>query len=52
MVIHDPIPSDWSANSFRYGDEISMIGRNRYFNANEVLRSLRRHEMIVVPGNM
>jgi murein DD-endopeptidase MepM/ murein hydrolase activator NlpD len=52
MVIHDPIPSDWSSNSFRYGDEISMIGRNRYFNANEVLKSLRRHEMIVVPGNM
>jgi murein DD-endopeptidase MepM/ murein hydrolase activator NlpD len=52
LVIHDPIPSDWSSNSFRYADEISMIGRNRYFNANEVLRSLRRHEMIVVPGNM
>jgi murein DD-endopeptidase MepM/ murein hydrolase activator NlpD len=52
MVIHDPIPSDWSSNSFRYGDEISMIGRNRYFNANEVLRSLRRHEMIVVPSTM
>jgi murein DD-endopeptidase MepM/ murein hydrolase activator NlpD len=52
LVIHDPIPSDWGSNSFRYGDEISMIGRNRYFNANEVLHSLRRHEMIVVPGNM
>jgi len=52
LVIHDPIPSDWGSNSFRYQDEISMIGRNRYFNANEVLRSLRRHEMIVVPGNM
>jgi hypothetical protein len=50
LVIHDPIPSDWSSNSFRYADEISMMGRNRYFNTNEVLRSLRRHEMIVVPG--
>jgi len=50
LVIHDPIPSDWSSNSFRYEDEISMIGRNRYFNANEVLRSLRRNAMIVVPG--
>jgi LysM repeat protein len=49
LVIHDPIPSDWSANSFRYADEISMMGRNRYFNASEVLRSLRRNEMIVVP---
>jgi hypothetical protein len=50
LVIHDPIPSDWSSNSFRYGDEISMIGRNRYFNTNEILRSLRRNVMIVVPG--
>ena len=50
LVIHDPIPSDWGSNSFRYADEISMIGRNRYFNANEVLKSLRRQEMIVVPG--
>ena len=50
FVIHDPIPSDWGANSFRYADEISMIGRNRYFSASEVLRSLRRNEMIVVPG--
>jgi hypothetical protein len=50
LVIHDPIPSDWGANSFRYADEISMMGRNRYFNANEVLRSLRRNEMVVIPG--
>jgi murein DD-endopeptidase MepM/ murein hydrolase activator NlpD len=50
FVIHDPIPSDWSANSFRYEDEISMMGKNRYFSASEVLRSLRRGEMIVVHG--
>jgi len=50
LVIHDPIPSDWGTNSFRYGDEISMIGRNRYFHASEVLHSLRRAEMIVVPS--
>ena len=49
VVIHDPIPSDWGSNSFRYGDEISMMGRNRYFSTNEVLRSLRRNDMIVVP---
>jgi murein DD-endopeptidase MepM/ murein hydrolase activator NlpD len=48
FVIHDPIPSDWGANSFRYGDDISMIGRNRYYSAAEVLRSLRRQDMIVV----
>ncbi|MDR0496063.1 MAG: LysM peptidoglycan-binding domain-containing protein [Treponema sp.] len=50
FVIHDPIPSDWGHNSFRYGDEISMIGRNRYYSAEEVIKALRRNEMIVVPG--
>jgi hypothetical protein len=50
FVIHDPIPNDWSSNSFRYGDEISMIGRNRYYHSVEILRSLRRMDMIVVPG--
>jgi hypothetical protein len=50
FVIHDPIPSDWGANSFRYGDDISMIGRNRYYSSEEVLRSLRRADMIVVQG--
>jgi PKD repeat protein len=50
FVVHDPIPSDWGANSFRYGDEISMMGRNRYFSSAEILRCLRRSEMIVAPG--
>jgi len=49
LVIYDPIPSDWGANSFRYGDEESMIGRNRYYATAELLGSLRRNEMIVVP---
>jgi murein DD-endopeptidase MepM/ murein hydrolase activator NlpD len=50
FVVHDPIPSDWGANSFRYADEISMMGRNRYFSSAELLRSLRRSEMIVAHG--
>jgi hypothetical protein len=50
FVIYDPIPSDWSANSFRYGDERSMIGRNRYYSAGELIRSLRRADMIVAPA--
>jgi hypothetical protein len=49
FVIYDPIPSDWSANSFRYSDDMSMIGRNRYYSSTELLRSLRRADMIVVP---
>jgi LysM repeat protein len=52
FVIHDPIPSDWAVNSFRYGDELSMIGRNRYYSSAELLNSLRRRDMIVVPRQM
>jgi hypothetical protein len=48
FVIHDPIPSDWGVNSFRYGDEISMIGKNRYYSSAELLRCLRRADMILV----
>ncbi|GHV70881.1 hypothetical protein AGMMS49928_20380 [Spirochaetia bacterium] len=48
LVIHDPIPSDWGVNSFRYGDEVSMIGRNRYYSTAELLKSLRRADMIVI----
>ena len=51
LVVHDPIPSDWGANSFRYGDDISMIGRNRYFPTSELLHSLRRPDMIVIKQN-
>jgi LysM repeat protein len=49
FVIHDPIPNDWGANSFRYQDEISMVGRNRYYSTAELLAALRRPSMIVVP---
>jgi murein DD-endopeptidase MepM/ murein hydrolase activator NlpD len=51
FIVHDPIPSDWGANSFRYSDEVSMMGRNRYYSAQELLRSLRRADMIVVSRN-
>jgi LysM repeat protein len=51
FIIHDPIPNDWGSNSFRYQDEISMAGRNRYYSSAELLRSLRRPNMIVVPGS-
>jgi hypothetical protein len=49
FVIHDPIPSDWGTNRFRYQDEISMAGRNRYYSSAELLSVLRRPSMIVVP---
>lgn len=48
LVTYDPIPSDWSSNSFRYADGISMIGRNRYYGAKEIFSSLRRRDAIEV----
>jgi PKD repeat protein len=49
FVSYDPIPNDWTVNSFRYADELSMVGRNRYYNSGEILRARRSHEMIVIP---
>lgn len=36
FIVYDPIPSDWINNGLRYGDGISMIGRNRYYPVEEV----------------
>jgi hypothetical protein len=48
FVVYDAIPSDWSTNSFRYSDGISMIGRNRYYSAAEVFKSMSRSDVIEV----
>ncbi len=48
VVAYDPIPSDWGSNSMRYGDGISMIGRNRYYAAKDLFGSLRRWDVIEV----
>jgi hypothetical protein len=49
FVAYDPIPNDWTVNSFRYADELSMVGRNRYYDSREILRALRSYTMIVIP---
>lgn len=48
FVVYDPIPGDWQTNEFRYQDGISMIGRNRYFLANQVLKSLKGNNVIEI----
>ena len=50
FIVYDPIPSDWNGNTVRYGDEISMLGRNRYYAADGLLASLRRRDMIAIYG--
>ncbi len=41
FIVYDPIPSDWGSNSMRHDDGISMIGRNRYYPADQLYRSIQ-----------
>jgi LysM repeat protein len=48
FVVYDPIPSDWASNSARYGDGISMIGRNRYYAVSDLFATIRLNSVLVV----
>ncbi len=48
LTVYDPLPSDWSSNGSRYGDGISMIGRNRFYSVAEMARALSVSKMLVV----
>jgi PKD repeat protein len=48
FIVYDPIPSDWSSNSVRYADGISMIGRNRYYAAADLFGSIRINQVLAV----
>jgi LysM repeat protein len=48
LILHDPIPSDWSSNSFRFADGISMSGRNRYYAVDDVMHSLRTDTILEI----
>jgi len=42
FIIYDPIPSDWVENSERYKDGVSMIGKNRYYSAQELFKAMEK----------
>jgi LysM repeat protein len=48
FVVYDPIPSDWASNSARYGDGISMIGRNRYYAVSDLFATIRLNSVLVI----
>lgn len=48
FIIYDPIPSDWSENKDRYGDELSMYGRNRYYHVDELEKSLMKNQLLLM----
>jgi hypothetical protein len=41
FVVYDPYPVDWESNSLRYGDNVSMIGKNRYYRADQLFSALK-----------
>ncbi|MBN1696467.1 MAG: LysM peptidoglycan-binding domain-containing protein [Spirochaetales bacterium] len=48
FIVYDPIPSDWKTNSARYADGTSMLGKNRYYSASELMRSIRDNVLEVI----
>jgi hypothetical protein len=41
FVVYDPYPVDWESNSLRYGDDTSMIGKNRYYPTEQLFSALK-----------
>jgi hypothetical protein len=50
FIVSDPMPSDWSANSFRYSDGTSQIGRTRYYATQELVPSIYGETIEVLPS--
>ena len=48
FVVYDPYPVDWETNSLRYGDQVSMIGKNRYLPAGQLFDALKTTVVIEV----
>ncbi len=51
FVVYDPYPVDWESNSLRYGDEVSMIGKNRYYPAPQLFEALKTPMVLEVSAD-
>ncbi len=51
FVIYDPYPVDWETNSMRYEDDVSMIGKNRYYPAQQLFDALKTPFVLEVSPN-
>jgi len=51
FVVYDPYPVDWDSNSLRYADEVTMIGKNRYYPAGELFEALRTKMILEVTSD-
>jgi hypothetical protein len=41
LVAYDPMPSDWVSNNTRYADGATLLGKNRYYLASQLLSGMR-----------
>jgi hypothetical protein len=48
FVVYDPYPVDWESNSLRYGDDISMIGKNRYYSAQQLFDAMKTRMVLEI----
>ena len=48
FVVYDPYPVDWESNSLRYADDVTMIGKNRYYPAQQLFDALKTRVVIEV----
>ncbi|MBN2443488.1 MAG: C39 family peptidase [Spirochaetales bacterium] len=48
FIIYDPIPGEWKHNLIRYTDGVSMIGRNRYFLADQIFESIKGKKVLEI----
>jgi hypothetical protein len=51
LIVYDPYPVDWESNSMRYADEVTMIGKNRYYAAQQLFDALKTRMIIEVTAD-
>jgi hypothetical protein len=51
FVVYDPYPVDWETNSMRYPDDISPIGKNRYYPARQLFEALKTKMILEVTSD-
>jgi hypothetical protein len=51
FVVYDPYPVDWEENRPRYGDDVSMIGKNRYYQTSQLFAALKTSTILEVQPN-
>jgi hypothetical protein len=51
FVVYDPYPVDWDSNSMRYPDNVSPIGKNRYYPARQLFEALKTKMILEVTAD-